>query len=320
LGHVRPFASYFLNPKNQEFIKSKINSMPLSFVTFRLFTHLYPYPESNTIEIYSPEPYLEILSFLKSPYGKQRRNPIDLLIFILNTLHDELNSKKYNNSINRMPYNYYFFPDKVIQNGISNFINNNKSKISDVVNWFQLKESNCSNCGKSTFNFSSFNTFDLDIKNTYEYFLNNEKNFININDCFSYGAMPKKCNSYCYNCKKRAIINRQSRIYSSPNVFIFLLDRGIEFNQNYIHIPFRVEEKIDLTNFIIKQNTSMQYKLTGIVSFNREEQKYVSYCQSPIDSNWYWYNDEKVNLVFCEDILNNKNDNEIPCILYYKTI
>ena len=320
LGHVRPFASYFLNPKNQEFIQSKIYSMPLSYVTYRLFTHLYPYPETNKIEIYSPESFLKILSFLKSPYGKQRNNPIDLLTYILNTLHEELNSKINNDQIIRKPYNFYYSKDNVIQNGISNFIDNNKSKISDVVCWFQLKESNCSNCGRSTFNFNSFNTYDLDIKNTYEYFLNDEKNYINISDCFSYGEMPKKCKSYCYNCKNRTIISRQSRIYSSPNVFIFLLDRGINFNENYFNIPFIVEEKIDLSDFVIQPNTSMQYKLTGIVSFNLQEQKYVSYCQSPIDSNWYLYNNEKVNQVFCEDILNNKNDNEIPCILYYKTI
>ena len=233
LGHVRPFASYFLNPKNQKLIESKKVSMPLSYATHRLFTHLYPYPESNTIEIYSPDTYLNILSFLKSPFGKQRNNPNDLLIFILNTLHEELNSKKSINIINEMPYDFYFSQDNVIQNGISNFINNNKSKISDVVSWFQLNETNCSKCGRSAFKFISFNTYDLDIKNTYEYFLKNEKKYININDCFSFGEMSKKCKSYCYNCKNRAIIYQKSRIYSSPNVFIFLLDRGIDFNQQH---------------------------------------------------------------------------------------
>ena len=319
LGHVRPFASYFLNPKNQVLISSKLVSMPLAFVTQRLFTHLYPYPESNSIEIYSPESYLEILAFLKSPYGKQRNNPNDLLIFILNTLHYELNSKKNNEKI-RMPQNDYFSVVKVIENGISNFTNNNSSKISDVVSWFQLSESKCTNCKISTFSFNSFHTYDLDIKNAYEYYLKNGKNYINIYDCLSYGAMFKERKSYCYNCKSRAISYKQSRIYSPPNVFIFLLDRGIDFNQNNNHIPFIVEEKINLGNYIIKKNTPIQYGLTGIVSFNLQEQKYVSYCQSPIDSKWYLYNDEKVNLVCCQDILNNKNCKDIPCILYYKPI
>ena len=320
LAHVRYFASYFLNPKNQELIISKAVSMPLAFVTQRLFTHLYPYPESNTIEIYSPDSYLQILSFLKSPYGIQRSNPNDLLIFILNTLHNELNSKKDNGQIIRMPYNYYFSANNVIQNGIINFTNNNKSKISDVVTWFQLSESKCRNCGISTFGFNSFHTYDLDIKYTYEYYSKTGKNYIDIYDCLSYGSMLKQSKSYCYNCKSRAINYKQSRIYSPSNVFIFLLDRGIDFNQNYFNIPFKVEEKINLSNFVIKKNIPIQYGLTGIVSFNLKEQKYVSYCQSPIDSNWYLYNDEKVNLVSYEDILNNKNGNDIPCILYYKSI
>ena len=320
LGHVRYFASYFLNPKNQEFINSTLISKPLAFVTQRLFTHLYPYPESNTIEIYSPDSYLEILSFLKSPYGKQRSNPNDLLIFILNTLHYELNSKKNNDQIIRMPYDYYFSANNVIQNGINNFTNNNKSKISDVVSWFQLSESKCTNCGISTFGFNSFHTFDLDIKNAYKYFSKNGKDCINIYDCLFYGSMPKQSKSYCYNCKNRVKNYKQSRIYSSPNVFIFLLDRGIDFDENTFHIPFKVEDKINLRGFIIKENIPVQYELTGIVSFNLQEQKYISYCQSPIDSNWYLYNDEKVNLVLYEDILKNKNGNDIPCILYYKSI
>ena len=320
LGQIRYFASYFLNPKNQKFIETKIAFMPLTYATQRLFKHLYPYPEKNAIEIYSPKLYLEILSRLKTPYGEKRNNPSDLLIYILNTLHDELNLKKNNDNIIRMPYNYYFSADNVIQNGISNFTNNNKSKISDVVSWFQLVESKCTYCGISTFSFNSFNTYDLDIKRAYAYYLNNGKNYINIYNCLSYGEMTKQCKSYCYNCKSRAINNKQSRIYSPPNVFIFLLDRGNDFNQNYNHIPFIVDGKIDLSNFIIRQNTPMQYRLTGIVSFNLKEKKYVSYCESPIDSNWYWYNDEKVNLVFCKDILNNINDKDIPCILYYKSI
>ena len=319
LGHVRHFASYFLNPKNQELIGSKFYSMPLAFITQRLFTHLYPYPESNTIEIYSPKCYLDILSFLKSPFGKKRGNPNDLLIFILNTLHNELNSNKSKINKNKMPCDY-FSVDSVIQNGIIDFTNYNKSKISDVVSWFQMNESNCTNCWKSIYCLNPFNTYDLDIKNTYEYYLKNGKNNINLYDCLFYGAIPKPGNFYCYNCKSRTKSFKQSRIYSPPNVFIFLLDRGINFNENYTHIPFIVEEKIDLSDFVIKQNTPKHYRLTGIVSFNLKEQKYVSYCQSPIDNNWYLYNDEKVNLVFCEDILNNKNDNDIPCILYYKPI
>jgi len=321
LGHVRYFASYFLNPKNQKLIESNLISMPLSYATYRLFTHLYPYPEKNTIEIYSPKSYLEILSYLKSPYGIQRSNPNDLLIFILNTLHNELNINKSNNSLNIMSCDN-FSVESVIQNGISNFTKNNKSKISDVICWFQMNETICSNCWKSTFRLDYFNTYDLDIKNTYEYYLKNGKNNINLYDCLFYGSIPKSGNSYCYNCKNTTNYFRQSRIYSPPNVFIFLLDRGIDFSQNIIHIPFKVEEKIDLSDFVIKKNTPVHYGLTGIVSFNLKEQKYVSYCQSPIDSNWYLYNDEKVNLVFFEDIVNNKNDNDndIPCILYYKPI
>ena len=63
---------------------------------------------------------------------------------------------------------------------------------------------------------------------------------------------------------------------------------------------------------------SKNYELTGIVSIYIAEQKYISYCKSPIDQSWYRYNDVNVDLISLNDIFNDFNNKKtVPCILYY---
>ena len=74
-----------------------VQNSPLAFVTHRLFLHLYKYPENQEREIYTPDSYLKVLQMKNKTYITQNnRNPNDLLIFILDTLHSELNQPKNN--------------------------------------------------------------------------------------------------------------------------------------------------------------------------------------------------------------------------------
>ena len=110
-----------------------------------------------------------------------------------------------------------------------------------------------------------------------------------------------------------------SKIYSSPRYFVFLLDRGnLDQNRN---IKFVLEEKINLKNYIEFAKAPKIFDLIGIVSISVSENKYVAFSKSPIDQNWYLYNDEKeveqIDINFVKE--NNSNLNSyIPCILFYK--
>ena len=61
LCSIRNFASYFLNPKNGDFFTKNIINYPISYVMYRLCTHLYPYPEKSKREIYKPDSLMEVL-------------------------------------------------------------------------------------------------------------------------------------------------------------------------------------------------------------------------------------------------------------------
>ena len=93
-------------------------------------------------------------------------------------------------------------------------------------------------------------------------------------------------------------------------------------DQNLMKIRFFIEEKINLKNYIENQNAPSLYQLNGIVSIDLKNNKYVSFCTSPVDQNWYLYNDEEIKLLDINQVLyfHNNSGNYIPCILKYQSI
>jgi ubiquitin C-terminal hydrolase len=315
LGHIEAFALFLLNNKVKEYIENNAKKCPLSFVTERLFYHFYPYPDK--IEIYKPKCYFQILSNLNCIYKENKRgNPVDLLNFILSVLHDELNQAKKNENINNQCNNN-------INDYIKHYIDSNNSIISQTVSWFQKTHFTCSECNEQNSKFKAYNTFELDISNTYNNY-RNQRNLITINDCLSIQLDQKKMNIYCQNCKQIKQILAQSKIHSTSDIFIFLLNRGINFDfaNSLINIPFSIEEKLNIDGKYFSNNSSQRYELFGIVSIFLEAKKFVAFCKSFIDKKWYFYNDEKVNELNFDAIRMNTEVNKklIPCILFYKKI
>ena len=159
--------------------------------------------------------------------------------------------------------------------------------------------------------------FELDILGSSKY---KNGQTITIYDCLEYYTLNRKNNLYCYSCKKYTQITNSSKIYCSPNIFAFSLDRK-NLDNNYLNIKFYVQEKIDLKNYIEIDKAPRYYQLIGIVSFSSQEKKYVSFCISPINKQWYYYNDEIINMFEKNYILqSNNNYKYIPCILLYEAI
>ena len=316
LGQIKYFANYFLNEDIISKIESNIKENPLSFVTERLFKHLYPFPPKQKIEIYDPKSYYRVLNSLNCTYNNyQRRNPNELLVFILNTLHNELNLA--DNNSNNMNIS-----QRNPQNEFNNFLANNKSIISETLAFCQWNEISCTNCNSSLSKFRAFNTYDLDIYNAYQNI--GLKRSLTIYDCLKY-QLNKTQTLYCYSCRNKTSKSIKSKIVNGPKVFIFLLERGDKFdksNPNFT-IPFTIFEKIDLGEYILEKKSSNNYELTGIVSISTNNQKYISFSKSPIKKEeWYVYNDTDAHYNSFDDIIKKNNDQKtyIPCILYYTKI
>ena len=325
LGQIKNFAFYFLNPDNKKSIESKIKQKPLSFVTLRFFKHCYPYPELPRIERYNLDNYSKVLASLSKLYNslhKKLFNPNDLLTFILDTLQRELDSNINNQNLylNNDKYNM----KDTIENNCKNYLNH-QTVISKTLNWYQLSESICLNCRNSNFKFISFSTFNLDISKAYAENFQEGINYINVYDCLNKYQKESYKNLKCEKCNNSfQKIAEQSKIFSASNYLIFQLDRGLNFDKAnpLMNILFSLEEEINLSNYIMNPSTPKHYELTGIVSIFLKEKKYVCYSKSPIDNNWYYYNDEEIQYTELKMVLEEHNsiDKNIPCILIYKSI
>ena len=315
---IRNVASYFINPKNGDFFKKNIVKYPLSYVMHRLCTHLYPYPEKSEREIYTPDSIMEVLGTLNIVYRDySKRKPIDFIVFFFSILHKELNAKKNKNYSQNNFKNYQSDKNKVIQYGSVEFINNN-SIISNYFTWFSLKRIQCNKCSDKIYSFQNFQTFDLNISLVAKF---KKTQNLKLLDCIEFNQLNfLKNNIFCENCKSYNRVTECKKIYTSPNYFIFLLD--IKENKN---INFILEQKINLEKYIESKNQiPTSYELNGIVFFDKNKNKYNALCVSPIDKNWYLYDDENVQMlnisIFLNLINNNNNGTYRLCILLYNGI
>ena len=322
LCHIKDLCYYFLDKDNKKYLEDNIKQHLLSFVTERLLTHLYRPPEKKENDNYNPKSYFRVLSALNVVYKNiTKKNPNDLLIFILNKLHEELNSEK-----TKEQKNYNSSDIQNISIYKENYYNNNKSIISDVFNFFRINKFTCLNCAKQEYKCNSFLTFELDILNTYNMNNVNKENYsTNIKDCLNYQLLDQKKESlYCSYCQKAGVNKKElSYIFMAPKVFIFLINRGINFDKanRLITIPFEVEEIINIEHYNNLLNKEIkEYELTGIVSISLKEEKYICFCKSFINNKWYEYNDTNIKENNISNIINENSDNNqfIPCLLYYK--
>jgi ubiquitin C-terminal hydrolase len=308
LGSIRPFASYFLNPANSIAIyKNKDNSV-LSYLISRLYYHLYPFPEKPDREIYQP---IFILNYIDNL--KIKKNPCDVIKNILMILHNELNA--YKNYSRKLTPNYCL-KESVLKYESQNFKNSNKSIISDKLNWFEIRRTMCKKCNYKTYNFLSYNYIELDINKCYNTFKNKP---LTIYDCLKYKGLSKQQNMKCNNCGENSNVYSASNLFLTPEMIIFTLDRGISGQNNNI-IPFSIDVTIDLTNFIESGEGYTKYQLNGIVFLTSKENKfnYVSFCKSPVDQQWYRYEDENIFPTNINEAINMNNKMKIPFILVYK--
>jgi ubiquitin C-terminal hydrolase len=313
LGTVRNLSSYFVNPKNKTSFEKNVNSAGFSYVVHRFFTHIYPYPEKQVPEKYKPEALLTYLGKLNKVYmSTKRRNPNDLITFCLNQLHRELNQCKTKHLSNPN----FLDKDNVIKTRLNDYTKSNNSIIANNFHWFEIKTRYCGSCNTNFYEFKDFETLELDISEAYKQF----KQPFTLLQCLTFQS-KKYQNSFCQKCGTYTQNQILSNIYSSPIHFIFSLNRG-NLDQNLLNINFIIEENIDISQFLENKRSYSKYSLCGIVSISRKENnKYVCFGKSPVDKQWYLYNDEIVTDTNINYIINSNNNHEyIPCILLYQFI
>lgn len=330
LGGICEFEKYFSKNSDDYATKIENDKLPLlSFVTSRLYKNLYHKEEIKKKKIYNSKNFLKILNelnFFLSDAEKTKIN--DILIFILNQLHDEncknQKEKLFNQQYDRKKLN------EVINYGIKSFKEENNSIITSTLNYFLLQKIKCPDCNNQYFDFKSFSTFELNISETFQKIMESENRTLSLKTCLDnektkiINGMPFKfycdvCNSY----KTTKEINYL--FYEINDKIIFLLNHDPGFDQDNLsfNIDFKIDEKIDLKEYMSNPNSNSIFELTGIISAEIKEKNFVCFSKSFINNKWYLYSDEcteeKKNF---EDILKDHGNKGkyIPYMLMYNKI
>ena len=330
--------------------------------------YIYPkYIGSNKKNNYFiPEEFKQKISLMNPLFqGVNANDAKDLVNFIIMTLHEELNKKNKYQHVNK---NFNVILNQTDQNLIWNnffndFMNENKSIISDLFYGVTHTVTNCLGCKSCKHNFEAYfflnfpleevRKFKLQLlinqnmmisnpnQNNMNFNMNNnwinnnqifqqnlakiqilQNNQVNIYDCFEYNQKEEQFIGdnamYCNTCKMQTSSIYTTYLYSAPQILILVLNRGqgIQFR---VKMEFYLE--LDLSNFIQARanNEMIKYDLIGVVTHMGESGAsghFVATCRSPIDGNWYQYNDDLVFRInnFNSEILNYA----MPYILFYQ--
>ena len=112
-------------------------------------------------------------------------------------------------------------------------------------------------------------------------------------------------------------IQYTTKIYTSPNFFFFLLNRGKGKKYN---VKLDFPEILNITQYVmVKEIPNIIYNLYGVVTHIGESgpnAHFVASCKSPVDGKWYRYNDAIVNSI--SDLKREVIDFGTPYILFYQ--
>ena len=298
-SNIDKLRTYLIDKKYQELEKNK-NEKKLSFALAEVLNHLW---NDLNIQYYKPENFKEIISEMNPLFkGIVANEPKILVLFILETLHKELNKApniKMDN--NYIANNQDFF--EVFNEFFEFFKNENKSIISDQFYGSINSMTICGFCKVAVHNVQTINIlfFPLEEIRIFKNYSNN--NYVQIEDCFEYYERQEIYPScYCNNCRQLYPAYNHSKIFSAPPTLIMNLNRGkgLQFNVN-----IQLKEIIDLRNYIFYSESPYKYELVGVICHygtNDMGGHFIAYCKNSNNCQWYKYNDAMVSKISFTEI------------------
>jgi ubiquitin C-terminal hydrolase len=298
------------------------------------------------INILLPE---KVLNLNKRPYNTKKFRDIirdlnpafqsekyidykQFLIFLINRLHDELNTNKNNQNQNsdlNLSTNSMESIDIQNENDalivfLKKFTNKNDSII--VKNLYGITKYNlyCHKCQHSFYNYQCYSYFYFNISNIIS---NKQSKFnksdidLNIFDCFDYYQKPETLLGdkalFCPKCKEYNESTSIKNIYSTKNILILMFDN---FKENIENIIFDYTESLNLRDYVQfkkdEKKNKEKFYLCGIVNFVEDtygNETFNAFCRVGKKSDWYCYDNENIYPVTFEEIKNNG----FPVILFY---
>ena len=326
LSNTDKLTNYFFTKFNYE---PENKEKKISNEYYKLLINLHDVKKMN--KSYSPNDFKTILSQENQLFkGIQANDSKDLINFLIERLHRELNIIQTENNDNSNYNINQLNESEVLQFFLQDFKNNYRSIISDLFYGVLETKTKCGGCQNIKYNFQifSFVEFPLEQVNIYCY-QKGQRNFINNNgknpdidiyECFDYyqkiDLMTGDNQMYCNlcNCLQDALYS--TSLYSTPEYFIINLNRG----RNAVYeCKVNFPELLNIRNFVTIKDGITVYKLYAVISHygpSSMRGHFMAYCRNPKNNKWYLYNDS--NVIPCTK--KNQYYDGMPYVLFYKAV
>ena len=285
----------------------------LSFALAEVIKNLW---ENSEKKFYSPENFKNIISEMNPLFkGVAANDPKDLILFLLENMHRELNIHKKNKDNNNCVKDYSNFYE-VYNNFKESYINKNKSIISDEFYGYQNIITTCNNCQVTINNIQIYNILFFPLEEIRKYKNYNDNN-VKIIDCFEYYTkIDFSPDFYCNYCNQNYSSNSQTKFVNVPHTLIINLNRGkgLEYNVNIVF-----DEYLNLNKYIIDENTPYYYELIGIICHfgsNDMGGHFVAFCKNCNNCEWYKFNDQIVTKCPFSEV----KQSGLPYVLFYNYV
>ena len=291
---------------------------------------------NNNNGSYSPNDFKKRLSEENHLFaGIAANDSKDLINFLLERFHSELNIKKGNNNLEAINYNQIDQTnEKIILNlFIGEFKNNYNSVISNLFYGLMETKSQCQGCNIIKFNFQVYSFIEFPLEKINEYCfrtgkrtyynmnMNNNKNpDVDIYECFEYyhniDLMTGDNKMYCNICNCLCDALYGTLLYTAPNNLIINLNRGrgavYECKVNFPDI-------LNLSNYVKFKESNTLFELYAVICHigpSSMSGHFVAYCKNRMDKKWYLYNDAFVTL--CQNVHDYRKG--MAYILFYQVV
>ena len=238
---------------------------------------------------YAPENFKNIISELNPTFrGKAANDPKDLVLFIIQRIHTELNKEDPTIKTNNNDNSYDFWAEYI---SFMNFYKrNNNSIITEEFHFYTNDMTTCSFCNTTINNVQTNNIlfFPLEEVRKFKRYFNN---YVSIYDCFEYNERQTSSSFHCNACNNDIIAYSMTKIALSAKTLIINLNRGhgMEFNVNIVF-----EEYLNIRKYVYMNESPYYYELTGVICHfgsNDDGGHFIAYCKNCDDCNWYKFND-----------------------------
>ena len=305
--------SYLLNKDNYSDLEhNKESTNKLSFALAEVLKNLW---EILTQRDYPPNHFKNVISEMNPLFkGIKANDPKDLILFLLETMHNELNKAPNENLKTNYIDDTYF--ESVFYDFYQNYMNKNKSIIAEEFNGYTNSMTSCGYCRTTIHNVQTFNILFFPLEEIRK-FMNYKHNNVWIKDGFQFYQKNNIFPSfYCNKCKYLCQSINTNRLIYTPKTLIINLNRGrgLEYNVNIIF-----DEYLNIKEFIFSPESPYYYELTGVICHfgsNDEGGHFIAYCKNSNNCEWYKFNDSFVSKCYFYEVQNAN----LPYVLFYNYV